>query len=88
MFKNSTIYKLSCVEQLSEGINIPNLKEGIIMHFFSVNSPKSKQKFYRLCRLLPTETAILRIIYYKDTVDEKNVKEGLKQFNQTKITWN
>lgn len=86
-FKRGTIDKLSCVEQLSEGINIPNLKEGIIMHFFSVNSPKSKQKFYRLCRLLPTETAILRIIYYKDTVDEKNVREGLKQFNQTKITW-
>ncbi len=87
MFKNSTIHKLSCVEQLSEGINIPNLKEAIIMHFFSVNSPKSKQKFYRLCRLLPTETAILRIIYYKDTVDENNVIEGLKQFNQDKITW-
>lgn len=86
-FKRGTINKLSCVEQLSEGINIPNLKEGIIMHFFSANSPKSKQKFYRLCRLLPTETAILRILYYKDTIDEKNVREGLKQLNQSKITW-
>lgn len=86
-FKHSKILKLSCVEQLSEGINIPNLKEGIIMHYFSANSPKSKQKFYRLCRLLPTESAVLRILYYKDTVDEKNVREGLKHLNQSKIIW-
>ncbi len=30
-FKKGTINKLSCVLQLSEGINIPNLKQGIIM---------------------------------------------------------
>lgn len=86
-FKVGAITKLSCVEQLSEGINIPNLKEGIIMHFFSINSPKSKQKLGRLLRLLPNDKCILHILYYKDTVDEINVKEGLKQFNKDKIVW-
>lgn len=87
LFKLGKITKLSCVEQLSEGINIPQLKEGIIMHFFSANSPKSRQKFYRLNRLLPNEVCTLRILMFKDTVDEKNVREGLKHLNQSKITW-
>jgi superfamily II DNA or RNA helicase len=42
-FKNGDITKLSCVLQLSEGINIPNLKQGIIMHAYG-NERKSAQR--------------------------------------------
>jgi superfamily II DNA or RNA helicase len=42
-FKDGTINSLSCVLQLNEGINIPNLKEGIILHSYS-NERKSNQR--------------------------------------------
>jgi superfamily II DNA or RNA helicase len=42
-FKNGTIDQLSCVLQLSEGINIPNLKVGIIMHAYG-NERKASQR--------------------------------------------
>jgi len=34
LFKEGTISKLSTVLQLNEGVNIPNLKQGIIMHAY------------------------------------------------------
>jgi len=84
-FKQGSITRLSCIEQLSEGINIPNLKHAIILHTYSGGSPKAKQKFGRLMRLPTTETASIHILCYKDTVDEKWVNENLKNFNQDKI---
>ena len=42
-FKNGEISKLSCVLQLSEGVNIPNLKQGIILHAYG-NERKSAQR--------------------------------------------
>jgi superfamily II DNA or RNA helicase len=42
-FKNNEINRLSCVLQLNEGVNIPNLKEGIIMHAYG-NERKSVQR--------------------------------------------
>lgn len=86
-FKNDIITKLSCVEQLSESINIPNLKQAIIMHFYSANSSRSKQKWGRIYRLIVTDTGILSIICFRNTVDETWIKESLKNLNQTKINW-
>ncbi len=43
MFKSGTINKLSCVLQLSEGVNIPNLKSGIILHAYG-NERKAQQR--------------------------------------------
>jgi superfamily II DNA or RNA helicase len=42
-FKNGEITKLSCVLQLSEGVNIPELRQGIIMHAYG-NERKSAQR--------------------------------------------
>lgn len=86
MFKSGIILKLSSVHQLSEGINIPNLKQGIIMHSFG-NERKFSQKLGRLLRLNPDDKAIVHILCYKDTVDEKWVKDALESFDQTKIVW-
>jgi superfamily II DNA or RNA helicase len=86
LFKKGTILKLSCVHQLSEGINIPNLKQGIIMHSYG-NERKFSQKLGRLLRLNPDDKSIVHILCYKDTVDEKWVKDALEGFDQSKILW-
>jgi superfamily II DNA or RNA helicase len=43
MFKEGKINKLSTVMQLNEGVNIPNLKQGIIMHAYG-NERKAAQR--------------------------------------------
>ena len=84
LFSDGRIDKLSCVLQLSEGITIPNLKQGIIMHAYG-NERKSAQRIGRLLRLNPTETATCHILCYKNTQDVKWVNSALSTFDQTKV---
>jgi len=86
LFKSGQIDKLSCVLQLSEGVNIPELEQGIIMHSYG-NERKSSQRIGRLLRLNPDQTAIVHILCYVNTVDEKWVKDALSGFDQSKIEW-
>jgi len=86
LFKRGEIELLSAVEQLSEGVNIPNLKSGIIMHAYS-NNRKAAQKLGRLLRLNPDDTAGVHILCYKNTVDEDWVKNALSHLNPSKIIW-
>jgi len=85
-FKDGEITQLSTVLQLNEGVNIPNLKQGIIMHAYG-NERKASQRIGRLLRLNPDDKAIVHILCYMDTVDEKWVKEALESFDQSKIIW-
>ena len=85
-FKEGKINKLSCVLQLSEGVNIPNLKQGIIMHAYG-NERKSSQRIGRLLRLNPDETAIVHILCYKDTIDKKWVDTALESYDSSKIKY-
>lgn len=85
-FKNGDINKLSAVLQLNEGVNIPDLKQGIIMHAYG-NERKASQRIGRLLRLNPDDKAIVHILCYMGTVDEKWVKEALELFDQSKIVW-
>lgn len=85
-FKDGRIMKLSCVLQLSEGVNIPNLKVGIIMHSYG-NETKSTQRIGRLVRLNPKDTSLIHILCYENTVDEQWVKQALEGYDKTKITW-
>jgi superfamily II DNA or RNA helicase len=85
-FKDGKIDKLSCVLQLNEGINIPNLRQGIIMHAYG-NERKASQRIGRLLRLNPQDKAIVHILCYTGTVDERWVKEALEGFDQSKILW-
>lgn len=85
-FKSGDINKLSCVLQLNEGVNIPNLKQGIIMHAYG-NERKSAQRLGRLLRLNPDEKAIIHILCYSGTVDETWVIQALEQYDNSKITW-
>lgn len=85
-FKDGNITKLSCVQQLNEGVNIPNLKSGIILHSYS-NERQSSQRIGRLLRLNPKEKATIHILAYKDTVDMDWVAEALKDIDPEKIIY-
>ncbi len=85
-FKTGKLLKLCAVEQLSEGINIPNLKYGIIMHSYG-NERKASQKIFRFLRLNPDDCSTIHILCYKDTIDEQWVKSALEGFNQDKIQY-
>lgn len=85
-FKSGEIELLSAVEQLSEGVNIPELKSGIIMHAYS-NNRKASQKLGRLLRLNPEDTAGVHILCFRDTVDEMWVKSAIEHFDQEKVVW-
>jgi superfamily II DNA or RNA helicase len=86
LFSNDHITKLSCVLQLSEGVNIPNLRSGVIMHAYG-NERKSSQRIGRMLRLNPDDVATVHILCYQDTVDEKWIDEALSVFDSNKITY-
>lgn len=83
-FKENKIKKLSCVLQLNEGVNIPNLKVGIIMHSYG-NERKGSQRIGRLLRMPVNETSTIHILCYENTVDEFWIKSALKDYDQNKI---
>jgi superfamily II DNA or RNA helicase len=85
-FKEGKINELSCVLQISEGVNIPNLKIGIIMHAYG-NERKASQRIGRMMRLNPKDKCTIHILCYKDTIDEYWVKTALEDYDQTKITY-
>lgn len=85
-FKLGKYKKLCAVEQLSEGVNIPNLMYGIIMHSYG-NERKASQKIFRFLRLSPEETATIHVLCYANTIDEQWVKSALEGFDQNKITY-
>jgi superfamily II DNA or RNA helicase len=85
-FKKGNIDYLSCVLQLNEGVNIPNLKVGIILHAYG-NERKSSQRIGRLLRLNPDDTSVIHILCYRNTVDDRWVTEALKDFDQSKIKY-
>ena len=86
LFSDGRINKMSCVLQISEGISIPNLKLGIILHAYG-NERKTAQRIGRLLRLSPHEKAICHILCYKDTQDVKWVDSALSGFDRNKIKY-
>lgn len=87
LFKEGSINTLSCVLQLSEGITIPNLKTGIILHGYSGSSPKTQQRFGRLLRLNPNDTCTLHILCYRGTKDEDWINQTLSNLDESKIKY-
>lgn len=86
LFKDGKIDRLACVLQLNEGINIPELKNAIILHAYG-NERKSPQRIGRVLRLNPDEVATVHILRYPGTVDATWVSKALMDFDQTKITY-
>lgn len=85
-FKRGDILDLACVLQLNEGVNIPYLRTGIIMHAYG-NERKASQRIGRLLRLNPDDRCTVHILCYEDTIDEVWVKKALEDYDQTKIEW-
>jgi superfamily II DNA or RNA helicase len=85
-FNAGDIQRLACVAQLSEGINIPNLRVGIIWHAFG-NERKAAQRIGRLLRLNPDQTATVHLLMYQDTIDEHWVAQALDAFDPDKVSY-
>ena len=85
-FKEGSIDLLSCVQQLNEGVNIPNLKAGVILHSYS-NERQSSQRIGRLLRLNPDDKSTIHILAYKDTIDTHWVAKALESMDSSKITY-
>jgi superfamily II DNA or RNA helicase len=85
-FQEGKIDKLSCVSQLNEGINVPDLKSGIIMHSYS-NERQTTQRIGRLLRLPVDQTAVVHVIVYKDTLDEIWLAKSLLSFDPNNISY-
>lgn len=83
-FEQGRIEKLSCVQQLNEGINIPDLKTGIIMHSYA-NERQATQRIGRLLRLPVDQTACIHIIVFEDTLDEIWINKALESFDEENI---
>lgn len=83
-FKNGAINKIATVQMISEGVNIPNLKNCIILHSYA-NERKFSQRLGRMLRLNPNETANIHLLVYKNTIDEEWAKKALADFDNNKI---
>lgn len=83
-FKAGKIRTLVAVNQLSQGVNIPNLSYGVIMHAYG-NERTAAQKFGRFLRLPTDQKCYVHVLVYKDTVDEIWVERALQDFDQNKI---
>jgi len=86
LFKTGKIMILSAVEQLSEGVTIPNLETGIIMHSYA-NNKSTSQKLGRFLRLNPTERSTVHILCYVNSIDKEWVTSALAHLEQSKIEW-
>ena len=86
LFSDGRINKMSCVLQLNEGITIPKLKQGIILHAYG-NERKTAQRVGRLLRLSPYEKSTCHILCYKNTQDVKWVNSALSTFDNDKIKY-
>lgn len=83
-FAEGIYYRLACVEQLSMGKTIPDLRMGIIMHCYA-NDRLTRQKIGRFERLAVDDVATIHILCYENSVDLHRVKSALKKLDPTKI---
>ena len=85
-FNTGEIQRLACVAQLSEGVNIPDLRVDITWHAFG-NERKAAQRIGRLLRLNPDQVATVHLLMYQDTIDEQWVDRALAAFDPAKISY-
>ena len=69
---------------LNEGVNIPDLKECIILHAYA-NERKASQRIGRMLRLNPNDVATIHILMFSNSIDETWVKRALENLDPTKI---
>lgn len=87
LFNAGNIMQMSTILQLMEGINIKNLRQGVILTSYSGDSPKFLQRFGRLMRLKPDETATCHLLCFEDSIEEHWVASALEGLDKSKITY-
>lgn len=85
-FQRETISKMATISQLKAGITFAKLNEVIILHCYSSNN-KAGQKIGRALNYMEGEVAKVHIVGLKGTRDITWIKNGLKEFDETKIKW-
>lgn len=84
MFSKGFYTKASCIHMLNQGMNIPGLREAIVLHSYS-NERKGPQRIGRLLRLNPDDISLGHILCYDGTIDESWVQNALVDFSAEKI---
>jgi superfamily II DNA or RNA helicase len=86
LFQKEAITRLGCVEALNEGINVPNVDQGLIVQ---LNSSKKDlvQRIGRLIRKRPGHKALVWIIVAVDTVDKNWFAKAIEGFDESVITY-
>lgn len=87
MFKRGMSNNLVCISQLSEGITIPHLNTGLILHSYSGTGSKFLQRFARTMSLEKDELATIHILCTKGTVDEDWVASALEDLDPERIKY-
>jgi len=86
LFTQNEIKVLTCVNQLNEGHNIPDLKTGIILHSYS-NDRMVRQRIGRFLRLPVNVKCTVHILCYLNTHDELWLNQALQNYDQSKIKY-
>lgn len=84
LFVNEKINRLSCVNRLNEGHNIPNLDSALIVQLNS-NELDLIQRIGRIVRFREGHIADIYIIMCQDTQDEKWTFKALEKFDSNNI---
>lgn len=86
LFIEGSINRISCVEALNEGHNLPNVDIGLIEQ---LNSKQLDfiQRVGRILRYRPGHTGKIIVICSSETEDFNWVRKSLKEFDQEKIRW-
>jgi len=85
-FQNQEIDLLGCVEALNEGINVPNVDQGLIVQLSS-SVKDLVQRIGRLIRKRPGHKAVVWIVVALNTVDQKWFEKAIADFDKSVITY-
>lgn len=85
-FRNREINRLSCVNSVNEGHNLPLVDLGLVVQINS-NDLHIIQRIGRFIRYRPNHTGRLVILAAENTIDERWVREALQELNQSRITY-
>lgn len=85
-FKNGEIDRVQCVDQVSMGQTISDLKQGVF-HQLKSNSELMLQKALRMCNYEDGKPATIYILCYENTNDEKWVNKAVAMLDSNKIEY-
>ena len=83
-FRNKEINRLSCVEALNEGVNIPEVDNALIVQANS-NERNLIQRIGRILRFEEGHVGHIYLQYVKGTVDEKWMEKAIEGLNKNQI---